>query len=262
MTSKQSIDEFERLLEFLQENTIEASEDNSYNQFCSEMFKRPKLWRNWLGFAIETIKRLATSKQKHQVVKEAEIIFSMFPEHRQHFPGKKLMKRQDYEYWMSEFRKLNFRYIMLAKALVCMVAFHGELETSRKLLEEVDESLLVTDYVPETDTVKIGTMMQAKKWTVGDQMVENPEFAVSQKAAFNEESGKSFEREGQEPVALKEPESPIPEDCPMGYGEHRLSEEERREANERALKVKPGKHCQCTVEKKNEVDFSRLDLID
>jgi hypothetical protein len=228
---EQRAEDFKDLLIALGENNTEASSENSLNRFCAMMWKDPTLWEQWLDFALETISRLSAASEKNKANKVARLVVAALPTIPQRFPAKKMIKKQDYEYWMQQMRQLNLQFIIFAKMLMAMLLQHGELSISRQALDALDESIIQTKYLPDTDTIRVGTRSQARKWTLADEMEANLELKEAQQKKFEKESGKSFETLKGEGIAVAEKEAPFDEkhiddeplecegdSCTMGWG--------------------------------------------
>lgn len=245
--------QFKDLLKELRSSEPEISPRNPQNIFFSELFKEPALWEEWLNFTLETILRIAASDKKVKAAQIARIIMGAFPTTRQYFPGKKLVKRQNTEYWLTQIRQLNLQYVLVTKALACMLLQHGELALSRQLFEQLDESLVQTQYSVETDIIKFGTPSQARKWrTIGDEMKENAEFAQAQQEKFEAESNTSFEDLTGEGKPL-----------PCALTDEDLAEKIKQQAMEKDPDLPLHSNCRCTIsDPEEEKDPTRLDLID
>jgi hypothetical protein len=139
-----------------------------------------------------------------------------------------------------------------------MLAQHGEFSLSRQLFDQMDESLLQSQYEPTTDTITFGLMGQMKRRTIADDMEENPEFAAQQHKKFVEESNASLE-------------------SPTGEGKPISKVVENHESTEKALEAPvgppygpgccalaepPNETRGLSVEADEEADPTRLDLID
>jgi hypothetical protein len=180
------------LAAFAQDN-VEAAHNCQNKIFTKLLAEDSRTQQRLLDFAFEIIGRLAVSDKKNKAVSVAQLVIAVLPTTRQYYPQKKLIKRNNQEYWLTQIRKLNLQYVFMAKALGAMLVQHGELALSRSLFDSIDETRVVSHYEPTIDALRFGTVAQAKHWTVGDEMAANPEFARAQQERFEKESPASYE---------------------------------------------------------------------
>jgi hypothetical protein len=171
---KDKVDQFKELLNKIAE--MEDKDSNTgYTAFFHILVQDKKMATQLLLFAVEVLERLSRLHDGGVATKMARSMLAFLPGVNKYYDTKPYFERgdkMDAEAMWREINALNYEYEGMRKILVCLLNYYGGVTLPRQGLVEADPMDLINKYLSETDSMMLGTRIQARDWSKEEKVEE------------------------------------------------------------------------------------------